>query len=232
MTFFNVFISLKYNNNTDSSISKIKNLFLSLLFSFVCVVLILIFVITPIDLFVTRYLHYESIIKLIHVNSVKIEKEKFYIVLIIVPLLEEILFRLPLVINKINLSILGAFSTYLILGGKVINFKTWNYEFFLPLIVGILVFSIIYFFAPNIFLSYLKQKNSLIIAISTIGFGLIHINNIHNLRWELTLLYPFFVLPQMIFGYYIANLRLKYGFFWGLLLHAIINSLPFIISNS
>lgn len=52
--------------------------------------------------------------------------------------------------------------------------------------------------------------------------------NIKILHWQLTLFYLFYVLSQMTIGYFTTNLRLKYGFFWGLLFHILINASSFL----
>jgi hypothetical protein len=59
--------------------------------------------------------------------------------------------------------------------------------------------------------------------VSVVLFGLAHIVNIETLHWKLALLYPVYVLLQMILGYIYSVQRLKLGFVWGLLFHSMIN---------
>ena len=64
--------------------------------------------------------------------------------------------------------------------------------------------------------------------VSVVLFGLVHISNIETLHWELALLYPVYVLPQMILGYIFSVQRLKLGFIWGLLFHSMNNLMVFL----
>ncbi|RYE30846.1 MAG: CPBP family intramembrane metalloprotease [Sphingobacteriaceae bacterium] len=35
--------------------------------------------------------------------------------------------------------------------------------------------------------------------------------------------YPFFVLPQLLFGFILGFIRIKSGFYWALLTHCVVN---------
>ena len=72
------------------------------------------------------------------------------------------------------------------------------------------------------------KRQKIITMVSVVLFGLLHIVNIENLHWELALLYPVYVLPQMILGYVSSVQRLKLGFIWGLLFHSMINLMVFL----
>ena len=72
------------------------------------------------------------------------------------------------------------------------------------------------------------KRQKIITMLSVVLFGLLHIANIENLHWELTLLYPVYALPQMILGYVSSVQRLKLGFVWGLFFHSMINLMAFL----
>ncbi|HAH56367.1 MAG TPA: hypothetical protein DCM02_14065 [Flavobacterium sp.] len=83
-----------------------------------------------------------------------------------------------------------------------------------------------YFYLPQQTVDSLRKHcTHYLIKFSILFFGLIHIANASVLHWELSLFYPFFVLPQIIMGYFITNLRLKYGFWWGYALHVLFNAI-------
>jgi hypothetical protein len=63
-----------------------------------------------------------------------------------------------------------------------------------------------------------------------IAFGLVHISNYKDESLAILILSPILVLPQIIGGTIMAYLRMKLGFFWGFLQHAIFNSALLIIA--
>jgi len=54
-------------------------------------------------------------------------------------------------------------------------------------------------------------------------FGLVHLHNFSPFYPKLLLVYPIFVLPQLITGFILGHVRLTYGFLYGFLLHFVIN---------
>ena len=61
-----------------------------------------------------------------------------------------------------------------------------------------------------------------IFYVAAIIFGLIHISN-YEMTNEVLLVAPLLVLPQIVVGLLLGFLRVRYGFFWGFLLHALHN---------
>lgn len=57
-----------------------------------------------------------------------------------------------------------------------------------------------------------------------VAFGIVHIFNYKDESLTIILLTPILILPQIIGGTIMAFLRMKIGFFWGFLQHAIFNS--------
>lgn len=228
-SFFYIFNFL--NCKHKSLLTKIKFLlysfFLTYTFLFISVLLIII----PIDSLVTKVLNYESIVILLKNTNVGILKNQFYKVALIVPIVEETLFRLILKFNKLNISIFIGFLFYFVIGGKVMDFEPENYKSYVSICLTFIIILFSNRFLPNRTASFLDSKKRILVFVSIFCFGLVHIANIKTLYWQLTLVYPFYVLPQMIMGYFITNLRLKYGFIWGFFLHALINSMPYIITK-
>ncbi|WP_299403289.1 CPBP family intramembrane glutamic endopeptidase [Acaryochloris sp. IP29b_bin.148] len=56
-------------------------------------------------------------------------------------------------------------------------------------------------------------------------FGLIHLGNFSSLGWQNWFLAPLLVLPQTALGVFLGFIRLRYGFWWAVLTHAIHNAL-------
>lgn len=219
----------KPNTIGSNLIDKIKELFISFFWLFGLIIVTITLIVFPLDLFITKVLHFESVKELIHQTQIAYDKYPFYIVVFIGPFVEEVLFRLILIVNKRNLSLFFGVLVYEILRHLFVRVDFQNEFYLYFILIGFIVFAISWFYLPLVIVDFLKGKINLLIPLSIILFGLIHVSNIKILHWQLSLLYPFFVLPQIIMGYFITSLRLKYGFIWGLSLHIIINALSFFL---
>lgn len=215
--------------NTHSLFQKIKNLSLSLLFVYFIIFLCVIFIIFPLDILITNVFHFESIRGLIKQGQEKIVNYPFYLVVFLGPFVEELLFRLALRLGKLNVAVFLGIFIYFIFGGPISKFDIYNIYYLYLILISLTVSVISYFYLSIKNIIFLEQKKCWLIIFSIVLFGLIHIYNIKILHWQLILFYPFFVLPQMIMGYFITILRLKYGFFWGLSLHVLINASSFLL---
>ena len=223
---FNIFILNK--NENESLLNKIKLIFYSFVFSFFLTLFSILLAILPADYFITKCLHYESVKSLIHLSSVKIHILPFYLPLIIGPFFEEVLFRLILKINRLNFAVFILIFTYKVTGGKIIDFSF--FQFYKELIFGLIMGCLAYYKFNYCIVTLFKKYFKTITIISIISFGLMHIGNLSIIHYQLLPLYPIFVLPQIIMGYFITNIRLKYGFFWGVLFHSLINLTPVLLS--
>lgn len=205
-----------------------------ILFLLKCILLYFLFSITSIllifavDEFIVHGLGFPSIRALIKKSkSMIIENYNLFSIVILVPLIEELFFRLILKPYKKNIAFFSfMFSFMICYGGQYPN-KIDTYLLFSLLIS--LLFSVLVFYVLNkkTHIEEILWKNQKILVIFfTLIFGLIHISNIDKvgtLHWKLSLFYPIYVLPQMIMGYFCAVLRLKSGLIWGVLFHSIIN---------
>jgi hypothetical protein len=61
-------------------------------------------------------------------------------------------------------------------------------------------------------------------------FGTVHIMNFNNINYYILPIYFIYVSPQIITGIFIGNIRIQRGFFWGILLHSLINASSFIFN--
>lgn len=212
--FYNIFNNTLSQNYT--TLQKIQYLFLSFLFYFLSAI-IAVFLITLVDAFVTEILHQASISKLFTEARKNIDDHQLWKIVLWVPLIEELLFRLPLRYSKWNFSTFIGVSIYLML-------KSFSpFDMFVNIIIAIICTLLVRLILPynTSIAKVLENKTTIIISI--LLFGIIHIFNIDTISPHLFWLYPIYVLPQFFMGYFITNLRIKLGFIWGFSLHAFIN---------
>ena len=148
----------------------------------------------------------------------------FYLIGIFwVPILEEMIFRLPIVTSNINFK----FASFACIATVLFSFLKHKFQIDINSIIislfGFLLIAICWHF---------REKNNnnyrILFYSSSILFGIIHIANFTPLNPQLLLFYPFLVLPQIFMGLIIGYTRVRIGFLWGLILHICINT-PFII---
>lgn len=227
---------IDFNNleiSNENVLEKIKTLFKSYFLGLVLIISVFILIITPLDYFITNVLCFQSVERLIHNKQVGFNTQyPFYIIVLLGPLVEEILFRLALVIRRKHISVFLGVLIYVSLGGKISTLVILNSPDLGHALIALIVVFISYKYLPVEIITCLNKKKVYIIKCSIFMFGLMHLSNLPILHWELTLFYPFFVLPQTIMGYLITNLRLKYGFLWGWSLHFLFNAVAFLLALS
>ncbi|RNA61517.1 CPBP family intramembrane metalloprotease [Chryseobacterium nematophagum] len=193
----------------------------SYIFIYICTLFSLLFI-APADYIIVNILNYESIINLISESTNEISNENILKVIIIVPIIEEILFRLILKPNTFYISIFFLFFSFYILNGNFTKVEFTDFTFYIKLGIAILIAIIIYW-KDKYVVSFINNHNKFFVIFSIILFGLAHISNIEPFHLHLILFYPVFIIPQIIIGYFITNIRMKLGFIWGILLHCLIN---------
>ena len=210
-------------------IEKIKYFAKGILLYFVlqiCALLLMFLV----DEFLIKKMSFPSVFKLMIESQKKIKGYYgFFLVVILGPLVEELIFRLILVPKRRNIAIFTFVFLFLVLNKTYyINKIDWL------LLVSSAVSGLLSFLVFNLLKRNPKietaigKRQKIITIVSVVLFGLLHIANIETLHWELALLYPVYALPQMILGYISSVQRLKLGFVWGLLFHSMINLMAFL----
>lgn len=210
-------------------IEKIKYFAKGILLYFVlqiCALLLMFLV----DEFLIKKIGFPSVFKLMIESQKKIKGYYgFFLVVILGPLVEELIFRLILVPKRRNIAIFTFVFSFLVLNKTYyINKIDWL------LLVSLAVSGLLSFLVFNLLKrkpeieTAIGKRQKIITMVSVVLFGLLHIANIENLHWELALLYPVYSLPQMILGYVSSVQRLKLGFVWGLLFHSMINLMAFL----
>jgi hypothetical protein len=161
-------------------------------------------------------------------SSDRIATISFWFVVIIIPIIEEILFRLFLNFKKKEICLSVFLMLLLVLGIRFTSEAFFLLSTWVKVGISLSVVVVLYFFViDNIKFSIRLQRSLTIVSI--IAFGLMHIDNLEKIYYSLLLIYPFFVLPQMLIGYFVTNLRLKQGFVWGILLHCMTNLTFFLL---
>ena len=210
-------------------IEKIKYFAKGILLYFVlqiCALLLMFLV----DEFLIKKIGFTSVFKLMIESQKNIKGYYgFFLVVILAPVVEELIFRLILVPKRRNIAIFTFAFSFLI-----INKTYYLIEIDWLLLMSLAVSGLLSFLVfkllkrkPEIE-TVIGKRQKIITIVSVVLFGLLHIANIENLHWELVLLYPVYALPQMISGYVCSVQRLKLGFVWGLLFHSMINLMAFL----
>ena len=210
-------------------IEKIKYFAKGILLYFVlqiCALLLMLLV----DDFLIKKMGFASVFKLMIESQKKIKGYYgFFLVVILGPLVEELIFRLILVPKRRNIAIFTFVFSFLVLNKTYYIIKI-DWLLLVSLVVsGLLSFLVFNLLKRNPEIeTAIGKRQKIITMVSVVLFGLLHIANIENLHWELALLYPVYALPQMILGYIFSVQRLKLGFVWGLLFHSMNNLMVFL----
>ena len=210
-------------------IEKIKYFAKGILLYFVlqiCALLLMFLV----DEFLIKKIGFPAVFKLMIESKKKLNGYySIFLVVILGPLVEELIFRLILVPKRRNIAIFTFVFSFLVLN-KTYYINKIDWLLLMSLVVsGLLSFLVFNLLKRNPKIeTAIGKRQKIITMVSVVLFGLLHIVNIENLHWELALLYPVYSLPQMILGYVSSVQRLKLGFVWGLLFHSMINLMAFL----
>lgn len=166
-----------------------------------------------------------------HSNYHKEFSLTFYIIFI-VPICEELLFRVVLKYSKINLSLFISTIIFFFLR-KVVQLNI-IYSIIISTLVLSSVFSILY--KPNLngrLESLWKNNTVKLFYISSITFGLVHLTNFVGFKPIHLLFIPIIIGNQLVLGLVFGFLRLKYtnGIIITSLLHILINLPVLLISH-
>ncbi len=134
-----------------------------------------------------------------------------FIVAIKAPIVEEIFFRLPLKKSNTNtLFLIGALVIY----AFSIYYKHGKFE---PFNFFVVSFIILYFI--TILFQKIEIKFKYFFYVSCLIFALLHMTNFSEINY----ITPLLVLPQLGLGLILGFIRMRYGFFYGILFHALVN---------
>ena len=224
------FINISQKNDI---VTNIKYLLKSYFFCLLLSVLAGLFLLS-LDYLLVKYAGIKSIYHQIKENNTEVKKHfegyAFLAIVFAAPFIEEIIFRLPLNLKKASIAFAISILFFRFSGNSLTypDFTSTHYR--ISLLCASIVFVLISYFFPitilsKIKLNYFKWWYYFIV----LTFGLVHISNIKHLNFNLALLYPIFVLPQMIIGAFIGDIRMHRGFIWGFALHGLINLISYFL---
>lgn len=211
--------------NADITV-KVKFLINSCAYCFGFMILS-IFFIASMDSFIVNCLDLPSISATLNKNNIELKESKgyysYFLVLLIGPFWEEIVFRLPLILNVRSIGISLGVLVYRYIGENI-YFNFYNSHDYLRLFFALNAFFLVVRYLNVSFLLNIRENYfKHFFYLTAILFALVHIQNFASSDYRLFIFYPIYVLPQFIMGLFIGNIRMKYGFLWGLLLHSLIN---------
>lgn len=150
---------------------------------------------------------------------------RFLLGIVFAPIVEEFLFRFLLVINRKNLIVFFGFCLTLIT--FYLLKKNFMFLLFTALFAAV---SIVYLYYQKYF-TFFENHYRVFFYLSAIIFGLVHITNFKGITLNNFMFTPLLVLPQVFGGTILGYVRVKYGFLYNVLFHAIVN-IPILFMSS
>lgn len=164
-------------------------------------------------------------LKGINFNLINVLKISLYY-----PIIEEVIFRLPLRVSKFNLIL--PLSILI----SLLAFKHCLSNFYLAVSLFIILYFSLYllikedssFFIKLI--NFLTKKFGLVFYFQALLFGFLHLTN-YNLDWEYFYLFPLFIMNYIFTGCFWGYLRVRYskGIYLCIASHIFINGIYFFI---
>lgn len=159
-------------------------------------------------------------------KGIAASERNFYILVFIDPLIEEVISRLPICYHRINLTLSLLFILFL-MSRLCFGWVNAIYACLFFLLIAYLLL----FRKKNTWLNQKLEQfwsdhfNS-IFYFYALTFGLIHMTNFRDLGWSDYLLSPLITSPQLVLGFVLGfvHIRYKNGFWIALLLHILLNS--------
>ena len=152
-------------------------------------------------------------------------KYRLVCIAVIVPAIEELMFRLPLKIKSSFIALSIGMILYPLFGFSYFNF---NYHSLKPYLFAALFFILIplclnWLFVQINLENRLRKNYKVFFYFMATLFAFVHIGNFKPLNYHLIFLYPIYVLPQFVMGLSLGYLRNKCGLKYSWLLHGLIN---------
>ncbi len=149
-----------------------------------------------------------------------------FLLIFIIPIIEELIFRLHLLPRKLNISV----SVIAIILYATVELSTSvknNIAIGIIAFIGVAVLAVYFIFQQKyseIIITIWKKKFRFVFYFTALLFGSFHLIN-HKVSGSILIFFPLIFAPQIILGINTGYLRVRSGFGWGLLLHIIHNFL-------
>ena len=218
-----------YNDLGDHTFwGKVKGTVL-IYFFYLAVAIGVFLVLRMIDsLIVVQFFHHSIVDELMQNNN-RVHG-KFLLILFVVPFVEEILFRLPLRLEKIGIGLSFSIITYRLLVEHSLMFDLYDPYAYAKIALAIIPCLLTVRFFPDSWLVAIKKRYSYYFYFIAATFALVHVTNFAPYNNSVLLFYPLFTLPQFLMALVIGYVRMEYGFFYGVALHSLINLPAILIS--
>lgn len=166
---------------------------------------------------------------LVYTTRAEKTSHTFFYPVLLVPLIEETVFRLWFVYSKIKLSLsISVLLPYMIfyLARYVFNTEWGNLYLVSNLASVCIIFPLIFFilkrYEDREIIFFWKKNQKKIIIISSLIFGLSHIVN-YTITPSVILFSPILFLPQIFAGFIFSYTRVRIGFVAGVASHSLYN---------
>jgi hypothetical protein len=175
--------------------------------------------------------------KLEHIPFPKQSSAKTLIMVAILSVIEEVLFRLPLRFRPFNLALplglIATVGTAFFLRKLDIPWPVWTHYLIL-LLLAVITILLIYFILRHALISNFlyrvyERRFAVIFYVFNITFALLHFSNYRHFNSAAFLIAPIITLPQLLTGLNLSYLRIRHGFFWAALYHVFWNMVWFLM---
>lgn len=208
---------IKPNWTTDNNSKTIVKLVSTVLF------VLLITLINLLIVYIIKQLPYHYLLDF--KRSMHTSSYLLVFALFVGPIIEEIIFRLPLIYSRINISLaigvlIGFYITSLFTSIDSIYLR-WLTKLIVALIVfGLLYLTLKYFKnVDNLLNKFFSKYRIIVFYLLALIFCLIHILNIVTLSSDLFLLILLYLIPKLILGHICSYLRIKFDLKYSILAH-------------
>lgn len=197
-------------------------------------VIILFLLLNLIDSLIIEHFFHHSIVEQMRLNKQNLQERlgqyTFLFVVLIGPFVEEVLFRLPLRLEKSGIALSVSIVIYHLMVEHFFAFEFNNPYSYGKVAIALIAFLLVRKVFPDSWLVMIKRKYSVYFYFVAVAFALVHLTNFTPYNSSVLLFYPLFTLPQFLMGLSIGFVRMEYGFFYGFALHSLIN-LPSVLFN-
>jgi len=155
----------------------------------------------------------------------------YYILLVAIigPIIEELIFRLPLIFNRASILIAIVLPVFLLNKSNLFHASIYS---IITIVIGVFLLYSKFFKIFNFLENLWKNHYPIVFYFFVLLFGIIHIANFKNITPIQYLITPLIVAPQIIAGFFFSYVRVRYkkGLILSTLMHIYMNSISCIIA--
>ena len=221
LNFFSFIFNPSFNRIEEKTHIKILNTFVFIIFNFIFLVLFGI---------LQKYLPISKFIDIRWFSFPIGSVQTFLLVGLILPIIEEIIFRLPLQYSNTNIIVSLSFIISWIFSGIYKLQFLKPYTIIQTVAFALLFISILCFVfkrhssIPTVIQSLYNKWNISIFYAFVFSFALLHLITYKNLTIALIPIVVLAISHKLIIGFSLSYLRIKYGILYSIVLHCLINS--------